>query len=200
MALSTRERNIAVVAGSAAGLFLVYWVAVGPYLAKREQVSNAITAAMAKADNDAIVIKRRKRMNEVWQEMNAGGLKSDVVEAESQLLHAVRDWTQEAGLNYSALKPERATTEGKFTQINTHVSASGTQAALVKLLWRLETAKIPIRVTELNVTSAKETADDLQVQLGVSTLCDKPEESNGRKTAGVVSRAAVASAAGGEDR
>ena len=196
MALTTRERNIAMVVGAAVGLFLLDRVAITPYWNTREALAKSIDEANAKLDDARKVYKDQKALRVVWRDMNAGGLKSDVVEAESQLFHALRDWTQESGLNFSSSKPERATSEGKFTQINTHVSGTGPQAAVTKLLWRLETATIPIRVTEMNINSKKEGSDDLQVQLGVSTLCDrpdadKPDSATGRR---------VASAGFGRDR
>jgi hypothetical protein len=118
-------------------------------------------------------------------DLNAGGLKSDVPSAESQLVHALSVWTKESGLNLSSIKPERAKPEGKWIQINTNAAASGPQAAIAKFLWRLETTSIPVRITDMTVTTKKEGLDDLQLQIGVSTLCpnpdaDKPEP--GRRT------------------
>ena len=197
MALSPRERTIALVVGAAAGLFLLDAVAITPYWTTREALAKSIRDADTKLNDAHVLGKRRKELGDVWRKMNAGGLKSDVVEAESQLFHALREWTQESGLNFSSSKPERATSEGKFTQINTQVSGSGPQASVAKLLWRLETATIPIRVTEMNVNARREGNDELQVQLGVSTLCDKPESD---KPDAAGNRRTVASAASGKDR
>lgn len=198
MALTTRERNIAIVVGAVAGLYLLDLVAFTPYLKAREKLASSIDAANVKLDAAMKLRKQQKELSRVWRDMNAGGLKSDVVEAESQLFHALRDWTHESGLNFSSSKPERATSEGKFTLINTHVSGTGPQAAITKLLWRLETATIPIRVTEMSVNARKEGADDLTVSLGVSTLCDRPDGDKPDPAAN--NRRIAAGGVGGRDR
>ena len=51
------------------------------------------------------------------------------------------------------------------------VTATGTMRSLSQFLWDLETATIPIRVTDARMTPQREGTDDLSLQVGVSTLC-----------------------------
>jgi hypothetical protein len=46
--------------------------------------------------------------------------------------------------------------------------------AIAMLVYRVETAPIPLRVDDLHVTPKREGGDELQVQLTVSTLGRKP--------------------------
>jgi chorismate mutase len=102
MALTTRERNIAIVVGAAVGLFLLDRVAITPYLEERAELAKSIDEANDKLWDANKLRDRQRELRVVWREMNDGGLKSDVVEAESQMFHALREWTRESGLNFSS--------------------------------------------------------------------------------------------------
>ncbi len=54
--------------------------------------------------------------------------------------------------------------------------------AASRLLWSLETASIPVRVTEMHITPRKEGTDDLSVQLSISTLCLLPDTDKQSRT------------------
>jgi hypothetical protein len=112
--------------------------------------------------------------------MQAGGLGQDVSSAESQALQAIVNWTQAARLNLTALKPERASTQGQFQVIGFRIVATGPMRSISQLLWSIETAALPLRVTDFQITPRKEGTDDLTVQIGVSTISRLPE---GTKTA-----------------
>ena len=45
----------------------------------------------------------------------------------------------------------------------------------LKLLWSLETATIPVRVNDMQVTPRREGTDDLTIRLSVSALCMPPD-------------------------
>jgi hypothetical protein len=47
--------------------------------------------------------------------------------------------------------------------------------AVSRFLWRVETAKVPIRVKEMQLGSRKEGADDLTLTLRLSTLYQAPQ-------------------------
>ncbi len=40
-------------------------------------------------------------------------------------------------------------------------------------MWDIETATVPIRLTDVQVAPRKEGTDDLSIQFGVSTLCQR---------------------------
>ena len=102
--------------------------------------------------------------------MLTGSLKRDPAEAESQILHALGNWSEQTGLNLSALRPERSTEKTDMPEITFHISGSGSMDSISQFVWCLETAEIPIKVKVLNLGSRKEGTDDLSLQLRFSTL------------------------------
>lgn len=171
MAMTKRERNIAIGVGAALGLLLLDQVVITPYTDRLTAIDQQTQVAGAKVTDAATTFSRQRRMQKVWKEMQAGGLKSDESQAESQALHAVLDWTQNAGVNLAALKPERTQTQGQFQIISFHITGTGNTPEIARLLWGMETATIPVRVNDMQITPIKEGSDNLTIQLSVSTLC-----------------------------
>jgi hypothetical protein len=173
--LSKRERYIAIGVGAAVGLFGFDRLVLTPFLDRNEEIrvqTSVATEDLMKASNTKHL---RDKVKKDWDEMQAGGMKSDPAEAEAQAQHALRDWYQEAGLTNYGQGQSRLTTEGKFVNIQFHTNGIGTMGGLAKLLWRIETTTMPMRVVELAITPhGPEGRDDLQINLTVSTLCALP--------------------------
>jgi hypothetical protein len=177
MALSPRERTIAVVVGGVVGLFLIERMAVAPYVERRRELSDRIAAQEEQVAKAKQLFAQKKQMDLVWRDLKAGGLRSDSGEADSQLSHVLTDWTRETGFSEPSYKTEYLPpTKTGFIEIKTQVQAKGPLASLAQMLWRLETATIPVRVNDMTVSTPDPGRDQLQVQLGISTLSIAPAE------------------------
>jgi hypothetical protein len=175
MILSRREQIII-----AATLFVVAALALdwyvitplGKWQAAAESQKQSMLDEMERARS---LLANERRISPKWREMTAAGLKRDPTEAESQVLHAVGDWAKEAGLRLSSLKPERVPEKKRLQEITFQAAGTGTMYAVSRFLWRVETAKVPIRVKEMQLGSRKEGADDLTLTLRLSTLYQAPQ-------------------------
>jgi hypothetical protein len=97
-------------------------------------------------------------------------MKSDPVEAESQVSHAIYTWAQEAGLTLTLVKPERVMEKTKLPEIVFQATGTGTMSSIARLLWQVQTATIPVKVNDVSVSARKEGTDDLAVVLHISTI------------------------------
>ena len=149
------------------------WVAVE---AKRTDLS----ARMARAGS---LIRRRRILGRTWRSMIDDGLKPDPAEAESQVLRSLRDWAYDARLNLSSLRPERSTEETELPEITVHAAGTGSMSAVSRLLWRIETAKIPLKIRMLQLGSRKDGTDDLSLHLKISTLYSPPASASPQEPA-----------------
>ena len=189
MILTKRERNIAIGVAAAALLFALDQYLLSPYFDQRKFITDGTTKAQVQWAKGTKTLNSQRKLKPVWADIIAGGLKTDASDAESQALNAVREWAQDAGVILTALKPERASQEGKFQVISFHVTGTGPMRAISRLTWAMETAPIPVRVNDLQLTPRKEGTDDLQVQMSVSTLSVMPGEAEKPDRRGAVSRA-----------
>lgn len=168
--LSKRERMIAIVVAAAVGLFVFDRFALTPYSEARTQVLDELDRTTKDLANADRLFDQRKSLTKSWTAAGNGGIKANRSLAESQAQQAVLDWARSAGVNVASLKPERDQQQNGLQVISFHVNCTGSMLGLSKLLYSLETAPIPIRLNDLQITPRREGTDDLTLQMGVSTL------------------------------
>jgi len=170
MDLSKRETYIAVAAAAAVALLVADRYVITPLIEHGAAQQAEEQRLAAELEGAEVLFERRRLFARRWEELTAGGLVSDPAGAESRLLHAMRDWAQEAGLTLASVKPERSERDGNVRQISVRASGTGSMRAVARFLWRAETTELPLRVHELQVGSRREGADELTVQVKASTL------------------------------
>jgi type II secretory pathway component PulM len=180
--LSKREKYIAIGVAAAIALVVLDQLIYEPLDAQLTSIDDQRTAAQSRLNDAQTLFARERRLRQVWTDMEKGGLQADSSAAESQLSHAILDWESSSGVVLAALKPERATTEGDFQVIGFHVTATGSLPQVARLFWYAETASIPVRLTDIQITPRHEGTDDLSVQLSISTLCLIPSADQASKT------------------
>jgi hypothetical protein len=174
--LAKREKSIiALLVVVAAGVG-IYYLAVQPYLDRRQEISTGEEQTGGKLTKAKSLFDQQDQMRKVWVEMQADGLNQNASQAEGRALHALLSWAQESGVALSSLKSQRATQVGTFQAISLDATGTGSSAQIARLLWALETAKTPIRVNDLQITSRPEGTDNLSMRLSVSALCMPPEQ------------------------
>ena len=182
--LSKRERYIAIGVIAAVGIFVLNQFLLTPYTDARAAMRadrDRVDTQLADAER---LMAKQKALAPIWADIQKNGLKTDRGRAESQAQQAVLDWAKSAGVNVASVKPERDQQQNQFQIIGFHVTGNGTMLSLSKLLYSIETAKIPVRLNDLQIAPRKEGTDDLTMQISVSTLALMPEPA---KPAGGVS-------------
>ena len=170
MVLSKRERYVLAATIVAVAALVLDRFIVTPFLKRRADTATEKEILLREMDIAVNQFARRKRMEREWKEMLQSALASDVSQAESQILHAVRNWAQESGLTLSSVKPERVPQEGDMQEITFQAAGTGPMRSVARFVWQLETASLPLKVTWLQLGSRKEGADDLSLQVRISAL------------------------------
>jgi type II secretion system (T2SS) protein M len=175
--LSKREKFIGIGVLSALSLFALDSLLIEPYWSSRSDLLAQQDKAQQQIDDNNSLFSRQHRLLKVWRDIQQGGLRPDAEQAESLAHHALLDWAQDSGVNIDSLGKPEITPLGKFQVIKLNINATGTMAQISNLLWALETAKIPMRVHELQLSARREGTDDLTIRLMISTLCLPPDNS-----------------------
>ena len=170
MVLSKRERYVAIFAVTGLLILGMDWLVVEPLLALKMQLDVQIENKRKELDHAQRVLETSEHLSTMWADM-LRGMGKDESEAESQVVHNVHDWAQDAGMTLSSVKRERAAEKEKdFSKITIRAAGSGGMSQIGRFLWRIKTASVPVRITDLQISSHKEGLDDLAVSLGVSTI------------------------------
>jgi Tfp pilus assembly protein PilO len=170
MALSKRERLIAIVAGAVLALLVLDHYVLTPLLTAGAKLSDERVQAVAELNKATTLFQREHTLAAKWSEMLEGGLKSDPGDAEAQLLHALQGWADQAGLEITSRKPERATEGKDVREITVQTAGTGSMAAISQFLYAIQTSKLPVRVRDLQLGTRREGTDDLSIVARISTL------------------------------
>lgn len=170
MTFNTREKILITAALAVLGLLVLDWYALSPLLDGRAVARADRKLRQAEMDGARNVLQQREDQESQWSTMQTGGLKQGRAEAEGQILRSLRDWAAETGVNISSLRPEYPVQQSDLSEIIVHAAGTGSMQSARGLLWRIETARIPVRVKMLQLGSRKDGTDDLSVHLRLSTL------------------------------
>jgi len=178
MVFSKRERIVFILTAVAIAVLVLDRYALTPLLAARESAAILKTKLTSELQATNAMLHQRKVLGRKWREMLDSGMKARREETESQAMHAVRNFSQEAGLQLSSLltPQNRSTDDTVLSEVNVHATGTGPMRAVSGFLQRLETAKFPLKILSLQITSRKEGTDDLQVKVEFSTLYDPDAE------------------------
>jgi len=170
MVLSKRERYVVIGTVIAVSALALDRFGITPLLRRRSETEVRKERLLSELRQARALLEHRQQFASKWQEMVKAGLQSDPVAAESQVLHAIRDWAEESGVALLLLKPSRMTSKGRLHEIAFQATGNGNMRAITRLLWRIQTASIPIRITKLQLSARQEGKDDLLAELYLSTI------------------------------
>ncbi len=170
MVLNKREQKIIIGISIAVAVFLADRFILEPYWAADAAVNKATAAAASQLEKQGRLLKNAPVVDKAWRELLQAGVKTDPAAAESQVLHALRDWSQSSGIELQSVKPDRSAEKGEFQEIRFSASGTGRTSSIARLLWNLETAGFPLRLGDMRVSSRTDGNDDLNFQCTLTTL------------------------------
>jgi hypothetical protein len=172
---SNRERYVAIAVAAAVAIFGADRYLLTPYMARLDKARTDQEVASLKLDSQTKTLRQQRELRKVWSDMRSrGSLVPDAFQAEAQLMQALQALADETGVKVSGRKAEQPVREGDFYRTGVQFGGTGSTASISKFLWRLETAPLPIRVSELTLRSRQPNTDELIVTLNVSTLSIVP--------------------------
>jgi len=143
---------------------------VGPISARREEMKLRKLELKAELENAQLLFTRQKLMERKWKTLLSDGLLNDA-EAESKIARALDEWSKEASLTLSSVKPERIASDKGLKEMTFVIAGMGTLEAVSRFLWQIETAALPIKVMDMQAGSTNETGQSMSLQLRLSALC-----------------------------
>jgi Tfp pilus assembly protein PilO len=178
MILTHREKRIAIISGAVLVLLLLYYFVLGPYLDQSKDIDDRTLALKGQEDKANELVANEVRLKKTWDGLQKVGLTVDSSTAESQAEQAVIDWADNCGMALVGLRPGKTAQEGKFQIISFNVTGTGSMPDIARMTWALESATIPVRVTDMQLKPRKEGTDDLLATFTVSALCLPPDSRN----------------------
>jgi hypothetical protein len=182
--MSQRERLIATITAVVIGAVILYEFIIGPKLARIAELDDQIAATSTDLERADQLFTASRSATKKLNSMAGSGLRRTDAIAESELINNTRQWAQESGIAGWGIKRERTEKEKDFTKLTYSVNGTGGMAQIGRFLYLIQTAKIPIRVSDLLINSKKDGTDDLAIKLSISTIyldpsAEQPQQRSG---------------------
>ena len=111
MARSKRENLLIIGVAAAVGVFALDRYVLTPYTDARDAIAADRAAAAEQLADASRLFQRERQLRKAWADMQAAGVDDAPSEAERRMLHAVRQWAQDAVVRNLSLRPERTNRE-----------------------------------------------------------------------------------------
>jgi len=169
MVLSRRERIILIVTLVCVGLLVANNFIFEPVQARLSDMEAEREQLLGDLSEADLLLDNQKRMQGKWKTLLADGLQS-ATEAESKVLSALRQWSDEARLSVSSVKPDRVASDKGLQEMIFTVAGKGTLEAVARFLWQIETAPLPVKIKDMQLGSSSDSGESMSLQLHLSAL------------------------------
>ena len=172
MVLSKREKYIVICTVTVLAMFLVDRYALTPLFGMREETRTQKQKVTAQWNKGFGLLERQGHMEKKWSKYFEQGIYENASETTSRVLHEVRNWSDQYGINLSSITPDRVSSKEKenIQEITFLVSGTGNMNAIGQFLYQLEHTTLPLRLKDIQLSSRQEAVDDMSLQVRVSAI------------------------------
>ena len=185
MTLSQRERYIVIFTVAVVGVLGLDKFFVSPLLARMEEVKIKIEKSESELADQERDMTNARRARRKWATASGGTVKRDAPEVESQINNTVRNWANETRMSFTGFRPFGTDKEKGFTRITYVVTGAGSMEQIGRFLHKIQTAKIPVRIIDLQLSpKTREGVDDLNLSLKLASIIETPDADKPKPAAG----------------
>ena len=177
MVLSKRERYVGIVTAAVLSILVLDRLILRRcWRAKSGSTPTIAVAEQERAKADQLFMKRNKA-NRSWRDdvrhRIAGQRRRRRREPDPQQCPAVGAGRgHEPGESSSRERTER---DKEFDKITFRATGTGSMSQIGRFLYRIESASMPVRITDVLLSTRREGTDDLSITVGIATISLVPE-------------------------
>jgi hypothetical protein len=170
MVLSKRERYFVIGGGIIVVGLALYQFALDPAMTAIQAAQKQKGRLESQLAANKRLLAERDKVGPLWQEWMRTGIKDKPEDAEGQAYNALGQWARESGVGLILLRGERLTEKSQIPQAAFQFTGQGTMSSIRNFLVRIQKGMLPLRITDLQLSSRKDGLDDLSFTLRMSTI------------------------------
>jgi len=141
---------------SVVGLFLLDRIVISPAIERWGEQTERIDALRQKVDRGQQLLDREDAIRGRWAQMVRANLPTEVSAAEGVAYQAIGHWASVSGITFASLTPEWQNHDEGYQTFECRASATGSQAALGRFIYEMETDKVPVSLDEFEISTREE--------------------------------------------
>lgn len=170
MVLSKRERRIFWTTLVVMVLLVSDRFVINPGLEALDSVKEEERRLGVEVDAMGEVLELSTTQARQWQEMIENGLMDDPSAAQSSMLHALEEWSDQSRVRLTSVTPQRSTSDKGLRDIVFTIAGKGDMASIGEFVWLIEQTSMPVRINSLTLGSTNASGQDLTLALKLSLL------------------------------
>lgn len=143
-------------AAAVVSLFLLDRIVISPAIASWGEQSERIDALRQKVERGQQLLDRQDAIRARWAAMVRANLPTEVSAAESVAYQTIGRCANASGISFASLTPQWQNHDEGYQTFECRASATGSQAALGRFIFELETDKTPVNLDEFEITTRDE--------------------------------------------
>jgi Tfp pilus assembly protein PilO len=180
MGLSKRERIIFLITIVAVAALLGEYFIRAPLANRWGEIQGERRQLATQVKEAQNLFARQKQMERKYKTLLAEIQRNDS-EAESRVAKALDQWSVDARLTLTSVKPDRLAGDKGLKEIVFVVAGKGSLDAVAWFLYQVETSALPVKVKYLQLGSTSEAGDNMSMELRLSTLYEAADEKSSAK-------------------
>ncbi len=170
MRSKNRETILKIAVAAVVGLFLLDRVIIGPLLTHWKEQGDRIASLREKVTRGNQLLERERSIRSRWEEMIRTDLPEDGSAAENEVFKGIGRWAGASRINFTNVTPQWRNNEQGFDTFECRAAANGDQSSIGRLIYEIETDKLPARLEECEITARDNKGQQLMVAMRFSFL------------------------------
>jgi hypothetical protein len=170
METKNREKVLAIAAGAALGLLVLFYLVISPMIDAWQNRTAQIKTLKDNISKGATLIHRQEFVEADWDQMRTNALDSNPAAAEKQLFTAFDRWVTQSGATEGSFRPQVQDTDDNYSTIDCRADVSGDMQTLAKFLYNMEKDPLGVKIEAFELTSRDDNGRQLTLGMNLSGL------------------------------
>jgi Type II secretion system (T2SS), protein M subtype b len=170
MPSKNRETLLKIGVGVVVGLFVLDRMVLGPAIEAWKTQGERLAEVRQKVERGRGLLEREKSIRARWNDMQRGDLAEDHSEAENEVFKGIARWASASRVSFTNLTPQWRSHEEGYDAFECRATATGSQDALGRLLYEIESDALPMRIEECEVSTRDNKGQQLALSVRFSAV------------------------------
>lgn len=170
MEFNRHEKRLALIVALCVGALVADRFVLTPLFGLWTERAGRITELNESIAKGELLVDREEIIKSRWAEMQARSLPDNKSVSESRVLGSISQWTREAGLNLSSVKPRWPKAADTHKTLQVQVLAEGDLESITRFLYSVEQDATALRVESVEITARDEYGSRLRLEVNLDGL------------------------------
>jgi len=176
MQIKNRQQLLAILAGTAIGLFAADKLLLSPLSHLWSERAKEVAKLRKDIADGQRLVLREQSLRSRWEQMRTNTLPNNQSQAEQQVLKAFDRWSQQSRISIMSINPQWKHDADEFMTLECRVDAAGNLETVKNFLYNIEKDPLALKLEMVEISARDPEGLQLTLGLQISGLVLTPQE------------------------